>query len=133
MDATLESLRDFHSHLGPYLVVGYRMGCLATKLLNAHARQLHATVHTGTNTPLSCLIDGIQCATGCTLGKGNITVTDEGVPSATFTRKSDGRQITIKLKDAMKKRADAVTHENEEEESLWFYDVGEEELFEVFI
>lgn len=78
---------EFHGHLGPFLVCGLRMGLLALRELGSSGHSdLRATVETGTTPPLSCLIDGIQVATGCTLGKGNIQVTAHGRPRAAFIK-----------------------------------------------
>lgn len=87
---------EFHGHLGPFLVLGLRMGLLALRELNSEGHfDLRATVETGTTPPISCLIDGIQLATGCTLGKGNITVLHHGRARATFSK--DERKLTVEL------------------------------------
>jgi len=72
LEELLERGTEFHGHLGPFLVCGLRMGLLALRELDSWGHfDLQAVVETGTTPPLSCLIDGIQVATGCTLGKGN--------------------------------------------------------------
>lgn len=40
-------------------------------------------------------MDGIQSATGCTLGKGNLVFKDYGKHVYTFIRRSDGKAIRI--------------------------------------
>jgi formylmethanofuran dehydrogenase subunit E len=69
----LKTATDFHGHLGPYLVLGLRMGLIANKTLQP--RRLHdisATVWTKQSPPESCLLDGIQVSSGCTFGKTNL-------------------------------------------------------------
>ena len=80
----LERLEDFHGHLGPYLVVGWRMGKTANEKLGKAPFEMKSRVKTGGKTPLSCIVDGVQFSTGCTLGKGNIEITNEKKPKAVF-------------------------------------------------
>lgn len=44
------------------------------------------------------MIDGIQVATGCTPGKGNLRVRNEGIPRATFY--TEGKSLRTKLREA---------------------------------
>jgi formylmethanofuran dehydrogenase subunit E len=94
LPAELEERKKFHGHLGPYAVVGYRMGMLACRLLSARGRNMRALARTGLKKPLSCIIDGIQLSSCCTMGKGNISASDEGIPSAVFEA---GSKIEITL------------------------------------
>ncbi len=91
-------LERFHGHLGPYVVLGYRMGRLARKALEVGAFDLSVDVFTGTEPPLSCLVDGVQVGSTCTLGKGNISVHDGRRVEARFTTK-EGRAMRIKVQD----------------------------------
>lgn len=87
---------EFHGHLGPFLIVGIKMGLLALdKLQSTGFFDLKAEVATGRTPPISCMVDGIQLATGCTLGKGNISITEQGKPRAQFSK--DGKLLTIEL------------------------------------
>jgi len=86
-----------HGHRGPFLIAGIRMGLLALKLLESSGYfGIEAESETGTVTPLSCLTDGVQIGSGCTLGKGNIRVTDARRARVHFSDKS-GRRVTIEL------------------------------------
>ena len=49
--------------------------------------------------PRSCFIDGIQFASGCTLGKGNIEARPSSSVSATFLR--GGRKIRLTVRDSI--------------------------------
>ncbi len=126
----LENLKKFHGHLGPYVVVGFRMGSLAVEKVEVRGKGLRCIVRTGTKPPISCIIDGIQFSSSCTLGKGNIKVEDEGVAEAVFFKNEN--TIKIKLKDNIKNAIDReMSKENEEKLSLWVYGLDEEELFDV--
>jgi len=83
----LKSATSFHGHLGPYLVLGLRMGLLANRVLQP--RGLHAlsvTVWTKRSPPESCLLDGIQVSSGCTLGRGNLRVKNASRIRARFRK-----------------------------------------------
>jgi len=126
----LENLKKFHGHLGPYAVIGLRMGKLAVEKMGVRGKKLKCVVRTGIKPPISCIIDGIQFSSSCTLGKGNIKVEDEGVAEAVFFK--NDKKIKIRLKDEIKNRVDKeMSKENEERLSLWIYEMGEEELFDV--
>jgi len=93
----LKKAAEFHGHLGPFLTIGVRMGLLAKQTLKSNGfSDLSVTVNTGNKPPLSCVVDGIQVATGCTLGKGNITVTNLSELSAVFHAKH--KVIRVKMK-----------------------------------
>ncbi len=112
MDETLKTIEQFHGHLGPYAVIGYKMGKIACEQLGSDPFEKNVTVSTGTTPPISCIIDGIQLGSGCTLGKGNITVKNERKPKAEFSNKT-GKKITITLqKQVQQEIDDNVTKEN---------------------
>jgi formylmethanofuran dehydrogenase subunit E len=68
---------DFHGHLGPFLIVGIRMGVIARSMLKAQNHSdLTAVVFVNPNPPASCVVDGVQIASGCTLGRGTIRVSE---------------------------------------------------------
>lgn len=92
-------LKTFHGHLGPYVVLGYRMGRLALEKTGSKGHfDITAEVATLLEPPPSCLLDGLQIGCGCTLGKRNITVRESDKPAeALFTAKS-GRKALIRLK-----------------------------------
>jgi hypothetical protein len=77
-----ELLRFFHGHIGPYAVLGYRIGRRALGLLEAEKYfGMQVTVTAPKRTPYTCLIDGLQVSTGCTTGKGNIAVRPSEPPA----------------------------------------------------
>ena len=125
----VKRLAEFHGHLGPYLIVGMRMGELSNELLGresgagkGHAKK-RAIIKTGLKPPISCIIDGIQYTSGCTLGKGNIEVLDQQIPEVKFTL--DEKEITIKLKIKIE------TGSNLEENAMKIYEKDPEKLFEI--
>lgn len=84
----LERIADFHGHLGPYALLGFRAGQLALRELGAKGYfDLEADVHCGDRPPLSCFADGVQLGSGCTAGKGNLRFAagPSGRPEAAVT------------------------------------------------
>lgn len=87
-----------HGHRGPFLAVGIRMGLLALRLLESSGyRGIAVWAETGHGPPVSCLVDGLQVSTGCTVGKGNLAVADGGRPAALF--RAGKRAVHISLRD----------------------------------
>lgn len=87
-----------HGHLGPFLVAGIRMGLLALELLRSPGYfGIRVESGTGSQTPLSCLTDGIQIGSGCTVGKGNLFVFNDRVPRGRFfTDGGEAVEITLR-------------------------------------
>ncbi len=98
LDEMIERGTNLHGHLGPFLVAGIRMGLLALKLLDSPGYfGIRAISEAGKVTPLSCLTDGVQIGSGCTTGKGNLSVTDARRPRVHFET-DDGRKVVITLR-----------------------------------
>jgi formylmethanofuran dehydrogenase subunit E len=93
-DFSLKELAAFHGHLGPYIVIGYRIGRYIRTELCDDPFSLHAVVTCAGTPPESCLLDGIALGSGCTMGKGNLAMLIGKPLSATFT--ANGRQITVR-------------------------------------
>jgi len=91
---------DFHGHLGPFLVIGVRMGLIGLRELKTTRGdpKLQATTILKRVVPFSCAIDGIQVTTQCTVGNGKLKLksTPETI-SAKFKLDRE-RQVTVTLK-----------------------------------
>jgi len=77
IDSWIQRAVEFHGHLGPFLVIGIRMGNLAKKTLNLNTENMHklrVTVGLPLFTPYSCTLDGIQITTGCTIGNQKLRI-----------------------------------------------------------
>lgn len=63
----------FHGHDGPFLALGYKLG----KYINEKHKpkgimDMYITVTVRPQKPYTCIIDGLQCSTMVTVGKGNM-------------------------------------------------------------
>ncbi len=99
LDERLETRAiEFHGHDGPFMTLGLRMGLAALELLDCRGWfDLRCEVRLHWSPPDSCVIDGIQSSTGCTMGKKNITVVEQPGVEAVFTSK--GKVLTIRLRE----------------------------------
>ena len=124
----LEYAKRFHGHLGPFLVIGLRMGSLALEKLGNPdpVHSLEVLMELENKRPVSCLIDGIQVSSGCTLGKGNIRVMEGRGVWALF--RSGGRKVKISLREEIKGR---VLESPGEEAVKMIIEKSDEDLFEV--
>jgi len=66
----VERAAEFHGHLGPFLVIGVRIGLIGLRELKIKKKNenLRVTAMLRNSVPFSCIIDGIQVATKCTIG-----------------------------------------------------------------
>lgn len=131
MNKVLKKLEEFHGHVGPYVLIGYKMGQIANKELGKDPFSKNVVIFTGTSPPISCIVDGVQISSGCTLGKGNIIIKDENVAKAEFSNKS-GKRISIELNKEIRDEIDNnVTEENILSYSENLYSRSNKELFKI--
>ena len=129
---TIEDLAAFHGHLGPFLVIGYRMGRYARTTLCHDPFALSARVYCSGTTPETCIADGLQMGSGCTLGKRNIDVTDYDGPPYLVMETDNGGRVEIRLLDHIPAMIGRLI-ENEGVEAAGMRMFGEDpaELFEI--
>jgi formylmethanofuran dehydrogenase subunit E len=124
----LERAKEFHGHLGPFLVLGLRMGEKAIDLLGANKYfGLEATVFSPIEPPERCIADGIQLSTGCTFGKGNIEI----VPSrrlALFLHRGD-KGVRVEVREEEIEKIREWLKEGEEIAVSNLLQIPDEELF----
>ena len=71
---SIADLAAFHGHLGPFIVLGYRIGKYTREQFCNDPFRIHASVHCSGKQPESCIVDGVQLGSGCTRGKRNIGI-----------------------------------------------------------
>lgn len=127
---SISDLARFHGHLGPFIVLGYRIGRQALKELGGDPFSIQAEVYCSGVTPQSCLADGVQLGSGCTLGKGNIEVIQSDAVFCIFSAGEKKLKISpLPLKSLNKDDPDYELSIERYAESL--YDLPDEELFRV--
>jgi formylmethanofuran dehydrogenase subunit E len=78
---------EFHGHQCPFMPIGYRMGKLAMQYLGVEHEADHGFFifpELGEGHPQTCMMDGMQVATGATYGKVLMAKTFYGKLAATF-------------------------------------------------
>ena len=127
----LEQAGIFHTHIGPYLVIGLRMGRAVTDRLGSVPFSYRITARTGRTPPYSCLVDGLQLATPCTTGNGCLDVARERTMSIEAVAK-DGRSLSVALNPAIYEKIETeCTEENQESFALEIWEMSESDLLTV--
>jgi pyrimidine-specific ribonucleoside hydrolase len=105
---------ELHRHLGTYSIVGAKMGLRARERLNVALDELQVESRAGLKPPLSCVNDGLQVATGASLGRGTIRVaTNEAPACEAVFRYGEGR-LRLRLKPEFVKQIAADMAELEQ-------------------
>ena len=97
----VEKATEFHGHLGPFLVLGLRMGVYAKDFIKPmNYKDIKAELFINPlNTPESCIIDGIQFSSGCTVGKRNLIIKEAESKGIECTFQGNNKSIKIKVKE----------------------------------
>ena len=94
---------ELHGHMGVFNVLGAKMGLRAREILQSGRDGLRVESYAGLTTPLSCFNDGLQIATGATLGRGTIKVDAASPrPEARISSPAATCRLTVKP-DIMRK------------------------------
>jgi pyrimidine-specific ribonucleoside hydrolase len=90
---------ELHRHLGLYSILGAKMGFRARELLGASLDELHVESMAGPQPPVSCFNDGLQVATGASLGRGTISVPQTAKPQAAAIFLFGNRRLRMQVRD----------------------------------
>lgn len=109
LPAELKRVADFHGHLCPGLVIGFRAAQAAAQALNLTRSEDEELVVVAEND--SCSVDAFQVLLGTTFGKGNLKWLDHGKQVFTVTDRRQGRAVRVAfVGDALRvKRPDGST------------------------
>ena len=78
-------MNEVHGHIGPWSIVGCKMGLRALDLLDAPHHAVTVISEGGQVPPQGCITDGMMVGAGVTLGHGRVKLSDrEYCPAATF-------------------------------------------------
>jgi formylmethanofuran dehydrogenase subunit E len=129
----MEALR-FHGHRCWASVAGVRAGLVALRELGVQrsgGRQLHAFVEIGEDHGGMCFGDGVQYATGCTLGKGNLEKTPYGKLAVTLIERASNRAIRVSYRPTLQKRIAASAFMTKRGQGIEPDDIPEAEQMEL--
>ncbi|OQX63167.1 MAG: hypothetical protein B5M56_03940 [Desulfococcus sp. 4484_241] len=103
----LKKAFEFHGHICWASCVGVRAGIAALRELGVSrtgtSGELHCILEIGDNHGAQCFADGVQYATGCTLGKYNIEKTGWGKLALTLIDKKKEKAVRVSYKPARHK------------------------------
>lgn len=94
----LEEARKFHGHICPFLALGLRASEIALSKLNTVKAGVTETVMEDIIAFVevnNCFSDGVQVATGCTLGNNSLVYIDLGKNAVTLVARSLKRGIRV--------------------------------------
>lgn len=137
-DHLLKRAVEFHGHLGPFLVLGLRMGLAGLRELKVRRgeRKLQVMAKLLYRIPFSCTVDGLQISTKCTIGNKRLKIMNYSGIKAKFKLKK-GEEVTVAVNsaflDMLKRRLASESGPSEEIRELaqFVTYVPEEELFSV--
>ncbi len=92
----LKKCADFHGHICPGLILGYKAAKLGMEKLNeqrAEDEEMAAIIETD-----AYCSDAVQVLTGCTFGKGNFIYRDYGKMAFTFFSRKTGQGVRVSMK-----------------------------------
>lgn len=103
----IEKAKEFHGHICPFLVLGLRASEIAMERLEVRkageaesvGEEILAIVECN-----NCFTDGVQIATGCTLGNNSLVYLDLGKNALTLVKRSDWKGVRVYI-DAEKLRS----------------------------
>ncbi len=146
----LKKAFEFHGHICWASAAGVRAGQAALNALGVQRTgsggELHCILEIGDNHGAQCFADGVQYATGCTLGKGNVekagwgklalTLIDKKKEKAVRVSYKPGRHKLIAESSFMKKRGMGILPTEIPAEEAWemadiVWDAPEEEVVSI--
>ena len=119
----LQPVVDFHGHLCPGLLIGYR-ACLAAQDKLPTPRSIDEELVCVVEND-SCSVDAVQFMTGCTFGKGNLIFRDFGKQVFTFIRRPDGAGVRVAF------IGDRTKHPSRQAKVAWLIEAPDEELIKI--
>ena len=137
-DILLKRAVEFHGHLGPFLVLGLRIGLAGLRELKIRReeRELQVTAKLQYSIPFSCAVDGLQISTKCTMWSKRLQVMDYSGIETKFELEK-GKEVTVAVDSAflnmLKRRLPSESVPSEEVRKLaWLVaSTPEEELFTI--
>ncbi len=130
----LKKLFEFHGHICWASALGYRAGKLALEKLGVKrtgARDLFCIIEVGHAHGAVCFADGVQVATGCTVGKGNLIKKPRGKLAFTLIDVKNWKQIRISYTGALKDKIAQTAFMKKRAAGIPPTEIPEEEAMEV--
>ncbi|MFP4526122.1 MAG: nucleoside hydrolase [Bacteroidales bacterium] len=108
---------EIHGHVGLYSIIGAKMGVRALEYFRANGENTKIESHAGKSPPLSCMNDGLQVASGNTVGNGSFSIIeDQKTPEAIVHYKN--RKLHIQLETQYLKELERIISKEKEQHGM---------------
>ena len=104
MDEDFQKAAEFHGHTCPGLAMGYRVA----KYVKEHYSRAKDEELVCIAENKSCSVDAIQSLLGCTAGKGNLILKDNGKQVFTVYSRDNNKALRVYFKGNVFKRMDEL-------------------------
>ena len=104
MEEDFKKAAEFHGHICPGLAMGYRVA----KYVREHYPRSEDEELVCIAENKSCSVDAVQSLLGCTAGKGNLILVDNGKQAFTFYSRDQGKALRIYFKGDVFSGMDAL-------------------------
>ncbi len=135
IDACLATILDYHGHVGPWAVLGYRMGEHARENLNLprHSRGFLVVHHTPMEFKYTCVADGLMATTGASPGKMNLNLEPATLDDlhVVITDRYSGRVLTYRVRPEIVSQIRDIQPEQLHQSSHDLATLPDARLFEV--
>jgi formylmethanofuran dehydrogenase subunit E len=137
LETAVKEAVKLHGHKGPFLAIGVRVGAVARQILGFSGNEVsgpNVTVRVPLRTPYSCILDGIQSTTQCTIGNGRLKVLDSsGEIVAKFHVQGSKKTLIVSIKTALINEIESALLKGTTNEELAakIMSTPENELFEL--
>jgi formylmethanofuran dehydrogenase subunit E len=104
MEEDFKKAAEFHGHVCPGLAMGYRVA----RYVKGHYPRSEDEELVCIAENKSCSVDAVQSLLGCTAGKGNLVLVDNGKQTFTFYSRDQGKALRIYFKGDVFARMDVL-------------------------
>ena len=124
LESAIKNAEKLHGHLGPFLVIGVRIGIIAKRILNFSIEgnsKLQAEAKIPLLTPFSCILDGIQATTSCTIGNQKLRIENSKKEIAVhFKLQNSERKLKVLVNPKMiEKLLNRISEDDPNEKLAW--------------
>ena len=135
VETLLNRVLDYHGHLGPWAVIGYRVGERALRESGLHrsTKDLVVVHYCPEAVQYTCMLDGLHAATGASIGK--LTLKHEIVPAdqlhTIVLDRAHGKQYQFTIDPELVSAILNLDHEHQISEAKRLAGLPDENLFRV--
>lgn len=135
VETCLSRVLDYHGHLGPWAVIGYRVGERALKEsgLPRSTKDLVVVHYCPEAVQYTCMLDGLHAATGASIGK--LTLKHEVVPAdqlhTVVVDRKHGRRYQFTVNPQLVSSILNLDHEHQISEARRVAGLADDKLFRV--